>query len=289
MYTVPVQVNMISRRVLLAAAVPWLTWAKVKTPASFGLELYSFRARAEKDLPATLAAVRRFGIREVEVSGLYGHTAREFRQLLNKNGLHATSCMAEYDRLEHAGQTVAADARALGAEYVVCSTLPHSQKFLSVDDCDRAAPKLNAWGKQLAEAGLRLCYHTHGTEFQRLSDGTVFDALAERLDARYANFEMDIFWIVFGRQDPATLLRRYPGRFPLMHVKDIRKGTVLGRTPADVEEADSVVLGQGIVDIRSALQAAAETGVKHYYIEDEAVDAAAQLPGSLRFLKSLRY
>ena len=252
-----------------------------------GLELYSFRDRAEKDLPGTLALVRGFGIREVEVSGLFGRSAAEFRRLLDGNGLRATSMMAEYDRLLRDTDSVAADAHQLGAEYVVCSTIPHTRKYLTVEDCERAAPRLNAWGERLARSGLHGCYHTHGTEFQKFEDGTVFDVLAKRTDPRYANFEMDIFWIVYGFQDPVKMLRRYPGRFPLMHVKDIRKGTPLGGSPADVREEDSVPLGQGIVDIAAALRAARETGVRHYYIEDEAVDAAAQLPASLRFLHNL--
>lgn len=98
---------------------------------------------------------------------------------------------------------------------------------------------------------------------------------------------MDIFWIVYGFQDPVKMLHQYPGRFPLMHVKDIRKGTVLGGIPADVREEESVPLGRGLVHIPETLRAAEMTGVRHYYIEDEAVDAAAQLPLSLRYLKSL--
>ena len=278
---------MISRRAILAGIWPTLALTKTNGHVSAGLEIYSLRAQAEKDLPATLALIRRLGFREVEVSGLYGHSAAEFRRMLDYSGLKATSMMAEYERLTQDCEAVAADAHELGSEYVVCSTLPHQHKYLSVEDCDRAAPKLNLWGEKLARAKLHLCYHTHGTEFQKFEGGTVFDALAKRVDARWANFEMDIFWIVYGFQDPVTMLHRYAGRFPLMHIKDIRKGTVLGGLPADVREEDSVPLGQGIVEIAAALRAARETGVRHYYIEDEAVDAAAQLPASLRYLQGL--
>src|ERR1041384_6261747 len=99
---------------------------------------------------------------------------------------------------------------------------------------------------------------------------------------------MDIFWMVFAQQDPAKWLQRYPGRFPLMHVKDIRKGTPLGGSPGDVPEEASVILGQGLVDIPAALHAAQATGVHHYYIEDEAVDATQQIPQSLRYLRTIR-
>ena len=99
---------------------------------------------------------------------------------------------------------------------------------------------------------------------------------------------MDIFWIVYDYQDPVKLLHKYPGRFPLMHVKDIRKDTPLGGSPGDVLEEASVILGQGLVDVPAALRAAEAAGTKHYYIEDEAVNAAEQIPQSLRYLESVR-
>jgi sugar phosphate isomerase/epimerase len=278
---------MISRRIFLAGVAPLAAPAQ-KPRISMGLEIYSLREQAQKDFPGTLALIRKLGMREVEVSGLYGHTAREFRSMLDANGIKATSMMAEHDRLLKDIDAVAADAHALGVEYVVCSTLPHRQKYFSTEDCADAAPHLNLWGERLARSGLHCCYHTHGTEFQKFEDGTVFDVLAKQTDPRYANFEMDIFWIVYGYQDPVKMLHRYPNRFPLMHVKDIRKGTRLGGIPADVREEDSVPLGQGIVNIPAALRAAKETGVRHFYIEDEAVDAAAQLPSSMRYVESLR-
>jgi sugar phosphate isomerase/epimerase len=169
----------------------------------------------------------------------------------------------------------------------VCSTIPH-KKQLSPENINRAVEDFGHWGEKLAGSGLHLCYHTHGVEFGKSPDGTLFDTLVRHTDPKYVNFEMDIFWIVYAFQDPAKLLHKYPGRFPLMHVKDIRKGTVLGGSPGDVLEEESVPLGAGIVDIPAALHAAKETGVRHYYIEDEAVNAAQQIPESLKYLARVR-
>ena len=99
---------------------------------------------------------------------------------------------------------------------------------------------------------------------------------------------MDIFWIVYAYQDPVKLLHQYPGRFPLMHVKDIREETALGGSPGDVLEEDSVPLGTGLVDIPAALRTARKTGVRHFYIEDEAMDAVPQISESLRYLERIR-
>jgi sugar phosphate isomerase/epimerase len=279
---------MITRRTFLVssgAVLPGI--GKQKVPGAFGVQIYSLRREAQKDLPGTLAVIRKFGFKEVEVSALYDHTASEFRRLLDKAGLRATSMMAEYERLGKDAESVAADARALGAAYVVCSTIPHKGQ-LTAENIARAAEDFGGWGEKLARSGLHLCYHTHGVEFGKSPDGTLFDTLVGHTDPKRVNFEMDIFWIVFAFQDPAKLLRKYPRRFPLMHVKDIRKGTVLGGSPGDVREESSVPLGAGIVDIPAALRAARETGVRHYYIEDEAVNAAQQIPESLKYLQGVR-
>ncbi len=282
---------MIPRRRFLAvsaAAAALPATAKAAFRAEVGINIYSLRYEAEKDLPATLALIRKLGFRKVEAGDLYGRTPAEFLVLLKAAGLQATSIGAAYDALEKNLDGVAAHARTLGAEYIVCSTIPHSAKHLAAKDCQPAADNLNRWGERLAASGLRLCYHTHGTEFDPSPDGTRFDTLVKLTNPKFANFELDIFWIVYGHQDPVRLLRRYPGRFPLMHIKDIRKGTVLGGSPADVLEEESVPLGTGLVDVRAALLAAQDSGVRHFYLEEEAVDAVPQIRQSLRYLSGLR-
>jgi sugar phosphate isomerase/epimerase len=279
---------MITRRVLLASATAALPGIAKPNPASrFGLEIYSLRREAEKDLPATLAMIRKFGFRELEVGEFFGRSAAEFERLLRQNSLRATSMMADYGRLDKALDSVAADAHALGAEFVVASTIPH-KKRINPESMTRAIDDFGTWGEKLAGSGLHLCYHTHGVEFDQSPEGTLFDTLAQRTNPKHVSFEMDIFWIVYAFQDPAKLLHKYPGRFPLMHVKDIRKGTKLGGSPGDVLEEESVPLGAGIVDIPATLRAARETGVRHYYIEDEAVNATEQIPESLKYLQTVR-
>ena len=278
----------LSRRHWLATAgaLPAAAWSQFRSPV--GINIYSLRYLAAKDLPATLALIAELGFREVEAGDLYGRTPAAFRRLLEAVGLKATSYTARYGALGDDLKSVAEAARVLGASYVVCSTIPHSAKHLTARDCALAAAHLNRWGEQLAASGLRLCYHTHGTEFDLSPDGTQFDTLAKLTNPAFVNFEMDIFWIVYGHQDPVQLLRRYPGRFPLMHVKDIRPGTILGGSPADVLEDDSVPLGTGLVDVRAALVAAETYGVKHRYLEEEAVDAVPQIRLSLQYLMAHR-
>src|SRR5690349_8155485 len=155
---------MIGRREFLAAAALPLT-AKEAFRATLGINVYSLRYKAEKDLPRTLALIRELGFREVEAGNLYKRTPAEFLALLKQNGLRATAIGAAYKALGSDIDAVIAHAKTLGAEYVVCSTIPHSAKHLQEKDCQPAADNLNRWGERLAAAGLHLCYHTHGTEF----------------------------------------------------------------------------------------------------------------------------
>jgi sugar phosphate isomerase/epimerase len=280
---------MISRRAFLAlagAGLPMAAQQRFSQP--LGLQIYSLRRQAAKDLPGTLALIRKLGFAELEVGGFYGRTAAEFQRMLADHGLKATSLGAGWEQLSKTTSEAADHARTLGAEYVTCSQIPR-KKQLTLDDTTRAADNFNRWGESLAGADLRFCYHTHGYEFVTGPDGTLFDTLAKRMDPKFANFEMDVFWIVFGNQDPARLLERYSGRFPLMHVKDIRKGEPRTFNPGTVAEEASVPLGTGEVDWPPVLRAAQKHGVRRYYIEEEHPDAVKQMQQSLRYLENLRF
>ena len=279
---------MISRRAFLGAgaALPALAQPKFSGPP--GLQLYSLRREAQKDLPGTLKLIRQMGFTELEAGAGYGRSAAEFRRLLDDHGLKVTSTGAEWPQLTKSTAEAAEAAKTLGAQYVVCSNIPHRRPFI-LDDARRAADNFNRWGAELGKAGLRFCYHAHGFEFGSGPDGTLFDTMAKSMDPAAVNFEMDVFWIVFGNQDPARLLRRYRGRFPLMHLKDIRKGEPKTGNPGDVAEEASVPLGTGEIDWPSVLRAARETGVRHYYIEEEHPNAVEQIPRTLRYLETVRF
>lgn len=274
---------MLTRRTFLAGAG---AAAVGKFSRPLGLQLYSLRREAAKDLPRTLALARGLGFTELEVGGFYGRTAAEFRKLLADHGMKATSMGASWQQLTASPQQVAADARAVGAGYVTTSQIPR-KKRLTVDDAERAAETFNRWGEALGD--LKFCYHIHGYEFVEGPDGTLFDTLARRMDAKRANFEMDVFWVVFGNENPVRLLERYSGRFPLMHVKDIRKGEARTFNPGTVREEASVPLGQGEVNWPPLFAAARRHGVSHYYLEEEHPNAVAQMKESLRYLEKIGY
>lgn len=253
---------------------------------TIGVQLYSFRNQIPKDIPGTLASIRKMGIRELEGGGSYGLPREEFIGLLKQNKFDMVSIGADFDKLQKDLPSVIDEAKAFGAKYVVCFWIPHNGADFTLENANKAIEVFNAAGKTLKENGLSLCYHPHGYEFRPFEQGTLFDHLAKNLDPRYANFEMDVFWIKNPGQEPVELLKKYPGRFLLMHLKDRKPGTPgnqLGQ--ADVES--NVVLGTGDVGIADIMKVAKKYGVKHFFIEDESSRSIEQVPQSLAFLRSL--
>ena len=277
----------INHAFLITGLLLSVTVTLAQKSAPVGLELYSFRDQFAKDVPGTMTKVKQMGFRDVEVAGTYGMSTGDFRKLLDQNGLKAIGVGASFEDLDRNVPKVLAEARALGAKYVVCFWIPHAGDAFTIQNAEQAVDVFNTAGSLLAQNGISLCYHTHGYEFQTYKDGTFFDYLAENFDPKFVNFEMDVFWVKSPGYDPVALLQKYPKRFPLMHLKDRKPGTPDSNTgKADVES--NVTLGQGDVGIAAIMKQAKKSGVKHYFIEDESSRSTEQVPQSVTFLSGLK-
>jgi len=259
----------------------------LRAQTEIGLQLYSLRNEFKTDVPGTLDLIEDWNIREIEGGGTYGMSMDEFKKLLKENKLKMVSVGADYNQLQNDLQSVIDNAKAFGAKYVVCFWIPHDGDEFTIDNTKDAVNVFNAAGKRLAENGLSLCYHPHGYEFRPYEGGTLFDYLVTNTDPKYLNFEMDVFWVKHPGQDPVALLKKYPKRFLLMHLKDRAHGTPGNQNgKADVET--NVVLGTGDVGIEAVMREAKKAGVKHYFIEDESSHSVTQIPKSLTYLKGLK-
>jgi sugar phosphate isomerase/epimerase len=179
------------------------------------------------------------------------------------------------------------DTKTLGATYVCTSSIPR-QGDLTVEDVHQAAANFNAWGMKLKDQGLRFGYHPHGFEFGHTPTETLFDVLMKDAKPEYVTFELDTFWFVHGGADPVTYLEKYPGRFDIMHLKDMAKGTATDLTGKAPDET-SVSLGKGQLNWAAILRAADRAGVKLYYIEDESPQAPQQVLETKKYLAQLHY
>lgn len=253
-----------------------------------GLQLYSLRESFKKDVPAAFDQVKAYGVTEVELASLYNLPVPEYLKLLQERGLEPISGHYQYDRLTKDLPGVIAEAKALGLKYVACPWIPHKEAEFSVADAKKAAADFNQWGEALAKENIIFCYHNHGYEFRPLGDGTLFDVLLRKTKPEFVSFEMDVFWVMHPGQNPVKLLEKYPHRWALMHLKDIRKGAQVGVFTGHAPLTDDVPLGTGMVDWPAVLRAAAVAGVKHYFIEDESPTAVEAIAQSLKYLETLK-
>lgn len=262
-------------------------FARTAVAQEIGLELYSLRNQFAKDVPGTMDKVRRMGIKEVEINGTFGLSFPEFIKVLAINEIQVISYGAEYERLKNFPKKVADEARSYGAGYVACFWIPHDGDNFTAEDVDSAAEVFNEAGKIIANSGQMLVYHPHGYEFRPYKDGTLMDYMMEKFDARFVQFEMDVFWVKQAGQDPLALLKKYSTRFVLLHLKDRKRGTRNSDNgEADVES--NVTLGTGDVGIAEIFQEAQHLGMQHVFVEDESSRSEEQLPKSLKFLRTLR-
>ena len=280
---------MINRREFLSAAAavslaPSIGAGAQPRRLKIGLELYSFREDAKRDLPGTLAKARAMGFETMETGGdFYGRTAAEFRKLADAAGLTVTSIHFQYPDLKKGVDAAQQTLDAFGAHWACMPWIPHGDAFTR-EDAQRAVGDFNAWGAALAKSGHGFAYHAHGYEFGAAPEGTLFDLLAQSTDPKNVKFQMDTFWIVVPGQDCVKLLEKYPGRWRLMHLKDLRKGAPIGNQQGHADDKDSVPVGEGIIPWDKVLPLARAQGVDQYFIEDESPDAMTQAPVSLKFL-----
>jgi len=232
-----------------------------------GLQLYTLREELPKDLAGTIKQVAAIGIKEVETYDLYGRTPAEFAKILKDNGLTAPSGHYMIKHIKGNWEKAIEEAKALGLKYMVNAILePEEQGDL--DTYKRLAELFNKAGEQTKKAGIQYCYHNHNFEFKKYGNTTPYDLLLKELDPKLVNFEMDCFWVTHAGQDPVAYFKKHPGRFPLLHIKDMKDH------PAATQEKDDKIgmfapVGHGTIDWKRIFAAAPTGGAKHFFIEQD--------------------
>jgi sugar phosphate isomerase/epimerase len=244
-----------------------------------GLQLYTVRDMMEADLPGTLAKVAAIGYKEVEFAGYFGRTPAQIRDLLRRNKLDSPSTHLSFDLLPNGWQKALDDAKAIGHKWAAIAWIPE-EKRRTLDDWKRHAAAFNRAGAQAKTAGLRFAYHNHDFEITKIGGVRPLDILLNETDPSLVDFEMDVYWVVFGGADPLDFFKRYPKRFKLLHVKD-------SAGPPDKKIVD---VGKGTINFPSIFARAEKADVKHYFVEhDNPTDPIATLRNSYDYLHSLTF
>jgi sugar phosphate isomerase/epimerase len=254
-----------------------------------GIQLYSLRAEFTRyGVPNTLDKVAAYGIKNVELYTTFDMKPAAFAKELKQRGLNPVSSHFPYNRLRDDIDGVVADAKALGLKYAGCAWAAHKGDY-SLEACRENIDVFNKAGRALAKIGVKFFYHLHGFEFQPHGEGTLADVLISGTDQDAVFFQMDVLWVVFPGQDPVALLKKYPKRWKLMHVKDLKKGVETGSLAGKTDVTNDAQIGTGQVDWPAVLKAAKEVGVEQYYLEDESPWAVDQIKGSLAYLAKLKF
>ena len=257
--------------------------------APLGIQLWSFRELAKTDPVAMMRTVRQMGITHVETAGLYGMTAERFADELRKAGLRATSMHVGYDDLKDHPETVISNARTLGVKWVGLAWYPHGEGGFTEADARRAVADFNQFGRTMKDAGLSFFYHNHGYEPVPNGDGTLLDLIIRETDPALVHFEMDVLWTWLPDADPVALIRKYPGRFRLMHIKDMKPGIPRGSLSGGLPDDQQAAIGEGQVNWPALMAAAQQDGFEYYYLEDETPDPMTNVPKSISYLEHLKY
>jgi len=248
------------------------------------LQLYSLRNEMREDMKGSHQLIADWGIKYIEGGGTYGMELNEYKKFISDLGLSVIAVGADFKQLQENPQAIIDNAKAYGAKYATCFWIPHTNGEFSIKETQEAIKVFNEAGKILKDAGITLCYHPHGYEFQPYNNGTLFDELLK--NAKNYDFNMDVFWVQMGGGDPLAIMKKYPKKFPLLHLKDRAIGTP-GSSDGRGDVETNVVLGTGDVDIHGLIKQAQKSGTKYLIIEDESSRSVQQIPQSVAYIKKV--
>lgn len=253
---------------VVASRISWA--AEGRKIEKVGLQLYTVRDSMKGDFAGTIAHVSRIGYKEVEFAGYFDHPPKEVRDILDKNGLTAPAAHIPYDVLDDKWPGVLEAAQVVGHKYIVCPWI--DDEVRKQGRWREAAAKFNKAAEASKKAGIQFAYHNHHFEFVPAEGKYAYDVLLEQTDPSLVQMEMDICWMNIAGQDPLKYFDRYPGRFPLVHVKDVKKiPAKTGDTPVDFEKVfpEMTSVGSGVIDFKRVFAQSEKAGIKHYFVEND--------------------
>ena len=288
----------LDRRTFMAAmgsAVLAMRSPRTASIPHLGVQLYTVRSLLEKDFDGTLAAVAAIGFTEVEFAGYFKQTPQQVRDSLKRHKLTASSAHISYENLTgDLWARVIDDARTIGHRYLVNAWVDESIRS-QPDAWKRIAETYNRAGDISKGASIQFAYHNHHFEFAPRADAAgklPYDILLESCDPALVKMEMDLCWITAAGKDPLEYFRRYPGRFPMVHVKGLRKIPEGGAaSPIDRVLPDITDVGhEDVVDWKRIFAEARTAGIEHYFVEhDQPKQPLESLKASRGYLTRLQF
>jgi len=249
-----------------------------------GVQLYTVRDLLAKDFEGTLREVAKIGYKEVEFAVYLADVAhltpppKRVREILDSLGLFAPSSHVPYSALSReTWPRVLEASAALGHSYIVNPAIDRDLAKRA-DGWKQAAETFNRAGRESSRSGIQLAYHNHTEEFMPVQGKLPYDILLSECDASLVKMEMDLGWAHVAKADPLEYFAKYPGRFPLVHVKDFDK------------DGTMTEVGRGIIDWKAIFSKSEQAGIKHYFVEHDQPKAPIEsIRTSYAYLERLRF
>jgi sugar phosphate isomerase/epimerase len=258
-----------------------------------GVQLYTVRHLMKEDFDGTIAGIAKIGYKEVEFAGYFGKTPQETRATLDKNGLASPSAHHGMNDLENKTQEIIEGAHTMGQKFIVCPYL--DAKSRTAEGYKKLAESCNKVGEVMHKANIQFAYHNHSFEFEKTEglDNLPLDYLLTNTDPKFVKVEMDLCWITVGGQDPIAYFNKYPGRFPLVHVKDwIKEGSTpdgnIGAVGHQVE-GHMTNVGSGSINWKNIFEHCGKAGIQHYFVENDDAKSFDDPKASYDYLAKLRF
>jgi len=253
-----------------------------------GIQLYTVRDQLPTDTPGTLKQLHEIGFREVETFALGKYTAKEYRAMLDDAGLKAPSAHVNLNAPDLG--PIFEQAQILGAHYATSSSLATGNIPRPAPGTPRPAPgtprpamaplgqegftklavQMNEIGAKAKAAGLQYAYHNHNYEFEKMPDGSYgYDILVKNTDKDLVKFEIDCGWMSAGGANPVDYLKKYPGRFKMVHVKEFQPLAEPSTSFGGPNRPKGTDLGQGFIDYKPIFAAGKKAGIEHAFSEQE--------------------
>jgi sugar phosphate isomerase/epimerase len=251
-----------------------------RTISKVGVQLYTVRDQMKNDLEGTIASIAALGYKEVEFAGYYNRTPQQIGEILKKNGLTAPSTHMPINALRDDLNKTVETAAAVGHKFLICPYLMEPERK-TMDQYKQHAALFNKAGEACKKAGIQFGYHNHDFEFLKFDGQMPMDVLLAETDPKLVQIELDLYWITKAGHDPLAYFARHPGRFPLVHVKDMDK------TPKQF----FTEVGRGSIDFKKIFAQSKKAGIKHYFVEQDTCpgNPLDSLRISMDYLKKLTF
>ena len=239
-----------------------------------GIQLYTIRDAMAEDVVGSLQKVSDIGYKNLELADysngkFYGYAPKEFKKIVNDMGMEIVSSHAGVEATgitRENAQKMADDHAELGVEYVVQPWVNEEDR--NVETYKKMITAWNEVGLVMKNAGIQFGYHNHNFEFKPV-DGLVpyYDIFMPEMDEDLITMELDLYWATKAGQDPVEMFNKYPGRFQLLHYKDMADDNNIPFY--DVVKEDLTSVGEGLIDFKRIWEARDLAGMKYFFVEDD--------------------